>query len=302
MTLNYHHKIAILGSVFLLTIVTGLTAQDSTAAATILTARYFLPENKVPSIQVETKKKIGRKFEPVAGIPVNIYFEEAVPARLLGKVTTDASGKGWVSIPPSFKSAWDSLSEIKFVANSDSMKNEPALEADVTIKKAILVIDTTNTDGVRSVTAALKEKKGNDWVAVKDVEMKLSVKRMLGNLSVGDADTYTSDSTGTASAEFKRDSIPGDQKGNLVLVASVEDNDTYGNLAIEKSVPWGTDIQINNHFWHRSLWSTASRAPVWLLFIVLSIVGGVWGTLIYLIGQIFKIKRIGKEMEKAIVS
>ncbi len=96
---------------------------------------------------------------------------------------------------------------------------EEPLVQHLTIKKAILVIDTSSEEGIRSVTAQLKEKKGNEWVAVKDIEMKLRVKRLLGNLTAGDAETFTSDSTGTAIAEFKRDSMPGDEKGNLVLVA-----------------------------------------------------------------------------------
>ena len=76
-------------------------------------------------------------------------------------------------------------------------------------------------------------------MAVKEIEMKLGLKRSLGNLSVGDEETYTSDSTGMASAEFMRDSIPGDKNGNLILVARVENNDIYGNVVEEKSVPWG---------------------------------------------------------------
>jgi len=85
------------------------------------------------------------------------------------------------------------------------------------------------------VPAQLKEKNGNEWVAVKEIEMKLGIKRMLGNFTVGDEETYTSDSTEMASAEFKRDSKPGDEKGNLILVARVEDNDDYCNLVAEKS-------------------------------------------------------------------
>lgn len=48
------------------------------------------------------------------------------------------------------------------------------------------MIDTVSEDGVRSVTAQLKEKVGQEWVAVKDIEMKLGIKRALGNLSVGE--------------------------------------------------------------------------------------------------------------------
>ena len=290
-----HHKLLI---IFL--ILSGLTigkirAQDSTAPPpTIMSLRYFLPVNKVPYIIVNTKKKVGRKFQPVPNIPVNVYLNEEGEKNLLGKITTAANGEGRIALPASFKNAWDSLTELKFVASSIPAKGEEALAADITIKKAILVIDTLNEDGARSVTAQLKEKVGNEWVAVKDVEMKLGVKRLLSSLSVGEAETYTADSTGLASAVFKRDSMPGDEKGNIILVAAVEDNDSYGNLVVEKTVPWGRTIQAEGYFWHRTLWSTGDRAPIWLLAIALAILIGVWGTLIYLVRQLFKIKKMGR--------
>ena len=293
-----HHKLF-----FLLLLLFGASihnsyAQDSAASPALLSLRYFLAENKVPYVDVNTRKKVGRKFEPVKGISVNIYFNEAISANLLGKVVTGTDGVGRVALPPSLKASWDSINEFKFLAVSDSTPGEESLSSDITIKKAILVLDTSSAGGIRSVTAQLKEKKGNEWVPVKEIEMKLGIKRILGNLTVGEAETYTSDSTGTASAGFNRDSIPGDEKGNIILVARVEDNDNYGNLVVEKSVPWGKAVQADTHFWHRSLWSTGNRAPGWLLFMALSIMLGVWGVIFYLIRQLLKIKKMGREYDR----
>lgn len=300
---NFHHKIFI---IFLLVI--GITihktnAQDSAEVApTILSLRYFLPENKIPYIIVNTKKKVGRIFEPVKNITVNVYFNEASENNLLGKIITAGNGEGRVAFPDSFKTTWDSINEFKFVAESVPAKGEELISTDLTVKKAILVIDTLNDGESKTVTAQLKEKTGDEWVAVKEIEMKLGVKRMLENLTVGDAETYTSDSSGTANAVFIRDSLPGDNKGNIILVAKVEENDTYGNLIVEKQVPWGKPVIAESHFWHRTLWSTGNRAPIWLLFIALSIIVGVWGTFIYLIMQLLKMKRMGKEYERNIVT
>lgn len=296
---NNHHKLFIILLFLFATAIGKIKAQDSAAASpTILGLRYFLPENKVPYIIVNTKKKAGRKFEPVKNIPVNVYYNEVAENNLLGKIITSTNGEGRIAFPASFKNTWDSLTELKFVAESVPAKGEELLSADLTIKKAILVIDTLADAETRTVTAQLKEKKGNDWVPVKEIEMKLGIKRLLGNLTVGDAETYTSDSMGTASAEFKKDSMPGDEKGNLILVARVEDNDSYGNLVVERSVPWGVTVKAEQNFWHRTLWSTGNRAPVWLLLIALSIIIGVWGTVIYLIRQLFKIKKLGNKDER----
>lgn len=298
---NNHHKLLFIFVLFLCVTINKTIAQDSAeVSSTILGLRYFLPENKVPYIIVTTKKKVGRKFEPVKNIPVNLYYNEVAENNLLGKIITADNGEGRIAFPATFKNTWDSLTEFKFAAESVPAKGEELLNADLTIKKAILVIDTLADAETRTVTAQLKEKIGNEWVAVKEIEMKLGIKRLLGNLTVGEAETYTSDSTGTASAAFKKDSMPGDEKGNLFLVARVEDNDSYGNLVVEKSVPWGITVKAEQNFWHRSLWSTGNRAPVWLLFIAFSIIIGVWGTIIYLLWQIIKIKKMGKAYERSL--
>jgi hypothetical protein len=278
-----------------------INAQDSAAASpTLLSINYFLPANQVPYLEVTTKKKVGRKFEPVQNISVNIYFNQAEQKNLLGEVSTDTIGKARIGLPPSFRNTWDSLDEFKFLAQSDSTAGQEPLTADITIKKAILTVDTTSVDGARTVIAELKEKSGNAWVPVKDIDMNLSIKRMLGNLSVGDEPVYTSDSTGVSSAEFKRDSIPGDEKGNITLVAKVDDNHSYGTLLAEKTVNWGSAIQPPKDFFaQRTLWSTRSEAPIWLLFLVYSIGGGVWIVIIYLIWQLMIIKKMGRNLPQS---
>ncbi len=134
----------------------------------------------------------------------------------------------------------------------------------------------------------------NEWVPAKDVEMKVGVERNGSILSAGDKETYTTDSTGIVSVEFKRDSLPGDIKGNFILAAKVEDNDQFGNLLVEKTVPWGVTLKPDQSFFNqRTLWSTRFKTPLWLLFMAYSIVIGVWGTIIYLALQIVKIKKLG---------
>ena len=296
MKANFLHKLVII-SLFTACIGVGRSqAQDSVESKNTLSIRYFLSVNKLPYLSVTTKNKTGRKVEAVKDIPVNVYFGEATADHLLGKTITGTTGEGRIALPVSFKATWDSLDEFKFLATSDSSKGMESLSAEVTVKKAILVLDTATADGVRTVTAQLKEKKGSEWVAVKDVEMKLGIKRSLGNLSVGDAETYTSDSTGAASAEFKKDSMPGDDKGNIILVAKVEDNDSYGNLVAEKTVAWGKAPVAEQSFWRRTLWSTGNRAPIWLLALALSIIGIVWGVIFYLLKQLFRIRKMGREV------
>jgi hypothetical protein len=127
------------------------------------------------------------------------------------------------------------------------------------------------------------------------VELKIAVKRLGADLPVNETPTFTTDSTGQASADFKRDSIPGDAAGIITLVAKIEDNDQHGNISAEKAVPWGAKFVAVNNFDRRTLYATRDKAPIWLVLMATSIIIVVWGILISLIMNIVKIKKLGKQ-------
>ncbi len=188
---------------------------------------------------------------------------------------------------------WNASPQHTFVVK----EGDEEVLSDYTINKAKISLDTTTVDGVKNITASvMKLNEKNQWVPVPDVEITIGVKRMNSILPAGDEPTYTTDSTGTATAELKKDSLPGDEKGNYILAAKVEDNDVVGNLRFEETVPWGVRTEIDRSFFkQRTLWSTRFRTPFWLLFTVYGIVIGVWGTLLYLVFNLVKIGKIGKK-------
>lgn len=289
-------RIVILSVILILGIKAISFAQDSTASPVLLDLKYYVSDQQVPYVIVKTKTKKERKFLPVKDIPVSVFLNDESNASLLGKVVTNEKGEGKVIIPASFKSTWDSSSAFTFKATSEPVGKTAALSGELTIKKARLVLDTLNEDGVRSIRVTALEKNGSEWTPVKDVEVKIMVKRLLGDLPVSETESYTTDSTGQVVGEFKRDSLPGDIKGNLILLARTEDNDLYGNLLVEKTLNWGKPLQDNNDAYNsRSLWGTRYKTPLWLLGIAYSIIIGVWGVIIFLVVQIFKIKKLGIE-------
>ncbi len=270
-------------------------SQDSIIRTPSLILRYFCSDNKVPYLFVQSKWKVGKKYEPAKGIVVKLYLDNDSGSNLLGKVTTNEDGDAKAIIPPTLKPVWDNSETHTFIGISEATKEFDETRIEAAITKTKITIDTLTDGETRSITVNVSALNGTDWVPAKDVEMKIGISRLGGILSAGDEDTYTTDSTGNAIVEFKKDSLPGDVKGNIVLVARVEDNDQYGNLQIEKTVPWGVSFTPDNTFFNqRTLWSTRFRTPAWLLFMAYSIVIGVWGTIVYLVLQIVKIKKLSK--------
>jgi hypothetical protein len=269
-------------------------AQDSTKKELQLNVAYYQPQNNIPYVLVTTKTKIERKFIGVKDLKVNVYLNEVSDSNLLESFQSNITGEERIYIPTSFKVVWDATSSLTFIAVTAANKEFDETKSEAAITKAKIEIDTSRTDEAKNITVSIKELQNGEWVPAKGVELKIAVKRSIGNLPIGDEESYTTDSTGSVTAEFKRDSLLGNNKGNFILVARTEDNEKFGNLFAEKNVNWGVAPIFDNSFDQRSLWATRSKTPIWLLGLAGSIIAGVWGTIIYLILQMIKIRKMGR--------
>ena len=266
--------------------------EDSVVAKELVKLKYFNDNNGVQFLILENSLKTGKKIEPLKNKVFQLYLDSNKTENLIATVTTDKNGKAKSFLPPSLKAAWAASPLHKFIAVATGKEEETAAELEII--KSKIKIDTAIEEGTRRITVQVMKYENSEWVPANEVEMKVGIQRLGGILSAGDEESYTTDSSGTVSVELTKDSLPGDEKGNMVLVAKVEDNDQYGNLLVQKTVPWGVALKTDKSFFdQRTLWTTRFRTPLWLLFMAYSIVIGVWGTIIYLVLQIIRIKKIG---------
>jgi hypothetical protein len=293
---KYNIKISILLLAVFLAGTINVWAQDSTKKERVVNIGYYMINNKMVYLLVNTKTKIDKKFQPVKNSMVSLYLDSVGENNFIAKVTTNEAGIAKAFLPPGLKTTWESTASHKLLAVAEANKEFEETEGEASITKTKLSIDTASDGETKTVTVTVLTLQGDEWVPAKDVEMRIGISRMGGILSAGDEETYTTDSSGMAIAEFKKDSLPGDEKGNIVLAAKVEENDLYGNLMLEKTVPWGVSFTPDNKFFNqRTLWSTSNRTPPWLLFMAYTIIVIIWGTILYLVSQMFKIKKLSKD-------
>ena len=257
---------------------------------------YHSVNNTIPYLKVETKYREGKRWEIVKGVPVKVYITEISDENLIGSVTTNDKGIGKLVLPVTAKSAWDSSLKPHFIAVSAPTKMFPETTAETEIARTRITIDTTTDDeGKRAVAVKVEAFESGAWNAAPDVEMKIGVKRLGSLLPIGEEESYTTDSTGMVTATFMRDSIPApDRNGNIVIGVKVEENDNYGNLQAERTVPWGIYYKHDTNFGKRSLWSTGNKSPYWLLFMAYFTIAAVWGVIVYLVFTIIRIVKAGK--------
>ncbi|MFL5740707.1 MAG: hypothetical protein ACJ75B_10855 [Flavisolibacter sp.] len=270
------------------------TKAQNEKPALLLSLHYYDANNRVQWLQVQGRIKANNQLTPLDGAVIQLYLDSLSPEFLITKLRTDEKGEGRTVIPPSFKEKWNASSQHKFIAVAEATNKEDETSTELEISKARISVDTVNESGTPSVSVLVQGWENGQWVPEKGVEVKIGVERLGGALKIGDNESLTTDSLGMVKEEFKLDSLPAqDAKGNLVLIARVEDNDRFGNLSQEKTVPWGKYYVRENHFGERSLWAARFRTPVWLLFMAYSIIATVWTVIIYLLYQIFRIKKLG---------
>ncbi|MBS1502225.1 MAG: hypothetical protein JST32_09195 [Bacteroidetes bacterium] len=273
-------------------------AQNAAKASVAIAINYFEANNSIPHLVVTAKSRVNGRFQPVGGITLKLCLDKDSTGTAIATVVTNKKGEATAYIPPSVKNEWERSKTHTFLAIFDGDKKYESANADLTVARAKMLISTSG----KSITATVLQLKDTSWIPVKGVDVKIGVRRLGGDLPVNETPTFTTDSTGQASADFKRDNIPGDSKGNIVLVARVDDNDQFGNLSIETTVPWGAKTRFISDFDKRALFATRAKAPVWLIFMSGGIIVAVWATLILLVRNIFRIKKIGREAEPAVVS
>ncbi|GHN00536.1 hypothetical protein WSM22_20250 [Cytophagales bacterium WSM2-2] len=269
-----------------------IAAQDEKKSIK-LDLSYSQINDQPPELRATAKSKNGKKFEPVEGLEVNFFLTEQAQGNLLGKARTNRKGIASLEIPASISSKLDSMSPFKLVASVVESKTFNEKTAEIEITKARINLSLTEADSVRKLEAKLLALKEGKWVEVPETEVKLFVRRMLSDLPIGDHELTTNE-TGDVSSDFIfKTAVPGDEKGNIIIGAKVEDNETYGTVMAMKFANWGVPQKADRSFYERSLWASRDKTPVWLLVVPNLIIVTVWAIIFYLIYFIFRIRKIG---------
>ena len=133
-------------------------------------------------------------------------------------------------------------------------------------------------------------------IPVKGTEVHFYVKRFYSLLPIGKA--IETNESGEATANYPID-LPGDKNGNLVAIAKIEDDDTYGNVETQAEVKWGVFPIVEKDQWgNRSLSASREKAPMYLIVVSNLIIIVIWGTIFYIIFQVYRIRKESRLLRK----
>ena len=117
----------------------------------------------------------------------------------------------------------------------------------------------------------------------------MQIQRLFRSLPIGEEYNYT-DENGTILVPIEK-GIPG-VDGILTLEVVLKDSDDYGTVKAMVKAPVGVPIVEESTFDQRTMWSPRNKTPLFLLIFPNLLIFGIWGIIIYLIINLFKITKL----------
>jgi len=118
----------------------------------------------------------------------------------------------------------------------------------------------------------------------------IGAKKYFGNIEIGKVNT---DDNGRAEFIIP-ETLIGDEEGFVNIVVSLDENYIADVVILDKAKV-GQLKQTPKLIQKGILWSTNENIQIWLLLSYIGAVGGAWLTIGYIVLQIAKIKRLGRD-------
>lgn len=157
-------------------------------------------------------------------------------------------------------------------------------EKEISFREALLDIDVSTADSIPQLTATLTDAYSGE--ALVELPLRVQVQRLFRPLRLGE-EFYMTDGNGSITVPVEP-GIPG-LDGRITLEVLLAESDDYGSVKALLETPVGEPIKNLSTFNQRTMWSPPSKTPLFLLIVPNLLILGIWGAIIYLIMNLFKI-------------
>lgn len=285
--LNFRFIFLVLIGVFLLAPSFQETvAQDAKKNTVRLKADYVKIMNAEVYLDIKASSRIDKKNVDIPNIDITVYNEVDAEKIKLGSTTTNMKGesrfilKDFNSIKPDSTNTYTIV--ISFKGN-DSFKKA---SKSISFKDAAIEAQLITKDSINYISATLKDT-AKDSVLV-DQSLNVQVQRLFRSLSIGEEFNNT-DENGTIIVTIE-EGIPG-VDGNLTIEVILKDSDDYGTVKALVKAPIGIPIVDESTFDQRTMWSARNKTPLFLLIFPNLLILGMWGLIVYLFINLYKISK-----------
>jgi hypothetical protein len=235
-------------------------------------------------LKANLRAKIKGTLTKLSGLKVEFFQTGDTEDKKLGEAISGSNGVAVVNIK-SEGITTDKEGKLNFKVVFPGNSTFESAEEVLAIKKAKLILTPVKEDSSLSVQVKLVDISTGTETTIPETNLSVYVKRMFSALKVGEG---TTDENGEATIEIPN-SLPGDEKGNLTLMARLEDNEVYGNLETANIQKWGTPVSNVSKELPRALWSP--DPPIWMLITFIVLMTLVWGHYLVIIYELFRLRK-----------
>jgi hypothetical protein len=234
-------------------------------------------------LKAAIRARIKGSFMKLPLLKISFLQVNDTTEKNLGFVITDKNGKAVLNIKnDALLMAKDG--SLNFKASFAGNKQMETADGEVNLKKAQLQITPVKEDSLLTVKVKFVAPGAADS-AGKDLTIGIFVKRSFNPLKIGEG---TTDENGEVTVEIPAN-LPGDDKGNITLLAKIDENETFGNLEASVTQPWGIPVSDKLQEQPRALWSI--HPPIWMLVTFIALMVIVWGHFIVIVYQLFRLRK-----------
>jgi hypothetical protein len=206
--------------------------------------------------------------------------------RDLGKIKTDAAGNAVFKINVKAGIPADKDGKTVYAAKFNGMGKYLASSENTSVKPARINVTFAKEDSLRHIKVSARQFTADGQLSpVQKEKIIVYIPRLFNLMKIGEIEL---DEKGEGRIDCP-DDLVGDSLGNLVVVARIEESDTYGNVQGQSSITWGIPKQYYlAERPSRELWTPI--APIWMIVTLIIMLTGVWAHYLYAVVQLIRIK------------
>lgn len=236
-------------------------------------------------LRAAVKAKIEKKLRKMHSLKIHFFLVGDSGETELGSVNANLNGVGVLPVNPE-QLIPNNEGLLNFKAMVNANKNMEEGVGEVSVKKARLIATSIAEDGKYSVQIKLVDLSNGTETPIPETTIGVFVKRQFSPLKVAEG---TTDEAGDAIIEIPA-GLPGDPNGNLVILAKLDENETYGYLeASLTGEKWGLPVSNKPVAPPRALWS--AHPPIWMLVTFIILMAAVWGHYFVIVYELFRLRK-----------
>jgi len=234
---------------------------------------------------VKASSRVDRKNVNLENISISFFNEVNDESLPIGKTTTDINGLGKLTLENINSIKPDST--LTYTVKASFKGNDSFKKASkrVSFKNADINAKLVTKDSINYIAATLIDT--STGLPMGNESLGVQVQRLFKPLQIEEFNI--TDEIGTILVPIPK-GIPGID-GILNIEVVLNDSDDFGTVKALIQAPVGIPIVDESTFDQRTMWSPRNKTPIFLLIFPNILIFGIWGLIIYLFINLFKISK-----------